>query len=66
VVNLARLVNVDPELAVRATSKRFIDLVETAELLAAEEGEAWADLDIDAQEAWYVRAKERLAADLDR
>ena len=66
VVNLARVVNVDPELALRATSKRFIDRVETAELLAAEAGETWADLDLDAQEAWYVRAKARLAAALDR
>lgn len=65
VVNLARVVNVDPELALRATSKRFVDRVETAERLAAEAGETWADLDNDAQEIWYVRAKERLAANHD-
>lgn len=65
VVNLARVVNVDPELALRATSARFVDRVETAEGLAAGAGETWATLDKDAQEAWYVRAKLRLAADLD-
>ena len=66
VVNLARVVNVDPELALRATSRRFVDRVELAERLAGEAGESWAELGLDAQEAWYVRAKEQLAADLDR
>ena len=65
VVNLARVVNVDPELALRATSKRFVDRVELAERLAVEAGQAWVELDKDAQESWYVRAKERLAADPD-
>jgi len=62
VVNLARVVNVDPELALRATSKRFVDRVETAEQLAAEAGQTWTELDLDVQEALYVRAKERLAS----
>jgi len=66
VVNLARVVNVDPELALRATSKRFVDRVELAERLAEEAGQTWTELDLDAQEAWYVRAKEQLAADRDR
>ncbi len=65
VVNLARVVNVDPELALRATSRRFVERVELAERLAAEVGESWAVLDLDAQEAWYLRAKEQLGADLD-
>ncbi len=60
VVNLARVVNVDPELALRATTRRFVARVEAAERLAAVEGEAWADLSLDAQDAWYRRAKERL------
>ena len=63
VVNLARVVNVDPELALRATSRRFVDRVELAERLAAEAGETWSELDLDAQEQWYVRAKAQLAAD---
>ncbi len=60
VVNLARLANVDPELALRATSDRFVARVELAEQLATEAGQTWADLDLDAQEAWYVRAKRDL------
>jgi MazG family protein len=57
VVNVARVVNVDPELALRATSRRFVDRVERAEQLATEAGETWAELDLDAQDAWYERAK---------
>ena len=60
VVNVARLVNVDPELALRATSGRFVQRIELAEQLASEAGETWAELDLDAQEGWYTRAKERL------
>ena len=63
VVNVARVVNVDPELALRATSRRFVARVELAERLAADAGETWAELDLDAQERWYVDAKDRLAAD---
>ena len=63
VVNVARVVNVDPELALRATSRRFVARVELAERLAAEAGETWADLDLDAQESWYTHAKAQLADD---
>ena len=38
VVNLARALNVDPELALRATSSRWVTRVELAERLAAEAG----------------------------
>ena len=34
--------------------------VEEAERLAAEAGETWTELDLDAQDAWYRRAKEAL------
>ena len=44
VVNLARFVNVDPELALRGTTGRFGERVELAERLAAEAGETWAEL----------------------
>ena len=63
VVNLARVVNVDPELALRATSSRFVARVELAERLAAGAGETWAELDLDGQERWYVAAKDALAGD---
>jgi MazG family protein len=62
VVNLARFVNVDPELALRSTTTRFVERVELAERLAAEAGETWTELDLDGQERWYERAKARLAS----
>jgi MazG family protein len=61
VVNLARFVNVDPELAVRATSARFVERVERADALAAAAGEDWRTLELGAQERWYERAKADLA-----
>jgi MazG family protein len=61
VVNLARFVNVDPELALRATSRRFVQRVELAEALAADAGEAWTELSLDDKERWYEQAKGRLA-----
>jgi MazG family protein len=60
VVNLARFVNVDPELALRGATARFRRRVEQAEALAAEAGEEWTELDLDAQERWYERAKASL------
>jgi nucleoside triphosphate diphosphatase len=62
VVNLARFVNVDPELALRGTTNRFVERVELAERLAAEAGETWTELDLDRQEHWYARAKARLGS----
>ena len=62
VVNLARFLNVDPELALRATTGRFVARVELAERLAAEEGETWAELDLDGQERWYEAAKDVLGS----
>jgi MazG family protein len=57
VVNLARVVNVDPELALRATTGRFVGRVERAEQLAAEDGLVWSELALDEQDTWYERAK---------
>ena len=59
-VNVSRLANVDPELALRAAAGRFRDRVERAAALAGESGEDWAALDLDAQDAWYRRAKAQL------
>ena len=60
VVNLARFVNVDPELALRGATARFRERVERAEKLAAEAGEDWTDLSLEGQERWYERAKAAL------
>jgi MazG family protein len=61
VVNVARRLNVDPELALRATTRRFTMRVEAAAELAEAEGADWRDLDLEAQDAYYERAKEALA-----
>jgi MazG family protein len=60
VVNVARRLNVDPELALRATTRRFTERVEAAADLAESEGVDWRTLDLDAQDAYYERAKEAL------
>jgi uncharacterized protein YabN with tetrapyrrole methylase and pyrophosphatase domain len=60
VVNLARFVNVDPELALRGATARFRERVKRAEELAGEAGEDWTELDLDGQEHWYERAKTAL------
>jgi MazG family protein len=58
--NVARLANVDPELALRAAAGRFRQRVVTAERLAADAGEEWAGLDLERQDEWYRRAKAAL------
>jgi nucleoside triphosphate diphosphatase len=57
-VNVARRLNVDPELELRRASSRFVGRVERAEELAAERGEAWAELELERQDRWYDLAKE--------
>ena len=61
VVNLSRRLNVDPELALRATTRRFTSRVELAAHLAEDAGDEWRQLELDAQDAYYERAKERLS-----
>ena len=62
VVNVARLLHVDPELALREAAQRFERRVTAAAALAAAEGLDWAALDLDAQEDYYQRAKADQAA----
>jgi MazG family protein len=57
-VNVARRLNVDPELELRAATKRFRDRVERAADLAAANGENWSALPLDEQDAYYDQAKE--------
>ena len=56
-VNVARLLHVDPELALRETSRRFARRVTGAATMAAAEGHAWSALDLTRQDAYYQRAK---------
>jgi len=61
VVNVARRLNVDSELALRAATRRFVERVERASELATAHGEDWRALDLEAQDAYYERAKEELS-----
>ncbi len=56
-VNVARRLNVDPELALRAMTKRFVERVERAEASAAEEGKVFAELPLEEQDRYFDRAK---------
>jgi MazG family protein len=56
-VNVARKLDVDPELELRAAAKRFRGRVESAEALAAADGKDWTKLALDEQDAYYDRAK---------
>jgi MazG family protein len=60
IVNVARRLNVDPELALRSTSRRFRARVERASELAVREGDDWGGLELEAQDAYYERAKDDL------
>ena len=57
VVNVARRLNVDPELELRAAAGRFRARVEEAERLAAAGGEDWASLPFEQQDRWFDLAK---------
>ena len=57
-MNVARRLNVDPELALRTMTRRFVARVERAEEYASEEGHAFAELPLDEQDRYFDRAKE--------
>jgi len=57
-VNVARRLNVDPELELRAATKRFRARVERAAELAVHDGKDWATLPLDEQDAYFDQAKE--------
>jgi uncharacterized protein YabN with tetrapyrrole methylase and pyrophosphatase domain len=56
-VNVARHLNVDPELELRAAAGRFRARVEEAVRLAAAAGEDWASLPLEQQDRWFDLAK---------
>jgi uncharacterized protein YabN with tetrapyrrole methylase and pyrophosphatase domain len=56
-VNVARRLNVDPELELRAASKRFRARVENAVALALADGKDWTTLPLEEQDAYYDQAK---------
>lgn len=57
-VNVARLINADPELELRRAAERFITRVEVAERIAADDGVAFRELPLDRQDEYFNRAKE--------
>jgi MazG family protein len=57
-VNVARRLNVDPELELRTAAKRFRQRVEQAVRLAEADGHDWTALPLDRQDAYYDQAKE--------
>jgi MazG family protein len=59
-VNVARRLNVDPELALRTMARRFVDRVERAEERAAAEGKSFAELELEEQDRYFDLAKEDL------
>jgi len=59
-VNVARRLNVDPEVALRTVSDRFVARVEEAERLAAGEGRRFDELPLAEQDGYFDRAKETL------
>jgi MazG family protein len=56
-VNVARRLNVDPELALRTMTRRFVDRVERAEEYATAEGKSFVELELDEQDRYFDRAK---------
>jgi MazG family protein len=57
VVNVARKLKVDPELALRAAADRFRQRVSASDELAASEGRYWNDLSPDEQLLYYARVR---------
>jgi XTP/dITP diphosphohydrolase/tetrapyrrole methylase family protein/MazG family protein/ATP diphosphatase len=57
-VNVARRLNVDPELALRAMARRFADRVERAEQLARGDGKAFTELTLAEKDRYFDAAKE--------
>jgi XTP/dITP diphosphohydrolase/tetrapyrrole methylase family protein/MazG family protein/ATP diphosphatase len=60
VVNVARRLNVDPELALRQASRKFVARVERAGELAEQCGDDWTALDLAGQDRYYDQAKGEL------
>jgi MazG family protein len=57
-VNIARRLNVDPELALRTMAKRFAARVERAEELAAADGRTFTELSLEEKDRYFDVAKE--------
>jgi MazG family protein len=56
-INVARKLQVDPEIALRSSADRFRARVEAAERLAEAHGATWNDLDTGSQVNYYAQAR---------
>jgi MazG family protein len=59
-VNVARKLDVDPELELRRAAQRFRARVETADELAGAAGQDWKTLPLDQQDLYFDQAKESI------
>jgi MazG family protein len=59
VVNVARKLDLDPEVELRTAAKRFRTRVEAAEAVARADGKDWTTLALDEQDRYYDIAKEQ-------
>jgi uncharacterized protein YabN with tetrapyrrole methylase and pyrophosphatase domain len=57
-VNVARRLNVDPELALRAMARRFAERVERGEQLANADGRVFTELTLEEKDRYFDAAKE--------
>ena len=57
-VNVARKLDIDPELELRAAAKRFRARVDSADAIARADGKDWTKLPLEEQDAYYDQAKE--------
>ena len=57
-VNIARHLNVDPELALRWMTQRFVSRVERAQELAAADGHQFGTVSLEEQDRYFDHAKE--------
>ena len=60
-VNVARRLNVDPVLALRRMSDRFVRRVERAETIARDQGRTFSELGLEEQDRYFDLAKEHEA-----
>jgi XTP/dITP diphosphohydrolase len=59
IVNLARFLKVDPELALERTNRKFIDRFNKMEIIANERGQSLLDMNLEEKDALWNLVKER-------
>lgn len=57
VVNLARHLDLDSDMALRRTNRKFVDRFHHVESRQRQSGKGWSELDLATLESWWVEAK---------